>query len=306
MSTNNFAGYNPPAPTPGLTVINLVSAEEKPGGTYINFDIGVGPSAGYAFIKYQQTGIWPLVWWISDSPKAEAVYECALKSVQYANSSIRSLEKVQNISIVADLQYDRNGGIRVCRSYSFDRHNIRPADIQVGTTSWAKGSPDFIRATMIAKNAGLPVLLTDVHEKDSPMVTWCAEQRIALQPMIFPVGDYCLPQHDTVVDRKSNLLELYENFVHPDKRKAYEDDATLAASHGKSLVYVVATDPEDHVVNVKDLRNWSASIPGKAAVADGAKLNYQLTRHQRFFPHVEFHFCDAKKLCDTIYNILRS
>lgn len=306
MSTNNFIGYNPPKPVPGLTIINLITAEEKSGRTYINYDIGIGSSAGYAFTQYQQTGVWPLVWMISDSPKADVVYQCALKAVQHTDSSIQSLEEVQNISIAADLQYDGTGSIRVCRSFPLDRYDIPPTAIQIGTTSWAKGSPDFIRATMIAKNAGLPVLFADVHEKDSPIVNWCANHRIAIQPMLFPVGDYCLPQHDTIVDRKTNLLELYENFVHPDKRKAYEADAILAASHGKSLVYVTATVPEDHVTNIKDLWNWSASIPGKSTMAVGEKLHYHITRHQRFFPHVEFHFCDAKKLCDTIYNTLRN
>ena len=191
MSTNYFEGYNPSAPPPGLTIINLISAEAKSGGTYINYDIGIGSSAGYAFIKYQQTGIWPLVWRISDSPKAGAVYECALKAAQYMDSHIASLEAVQNIAIVAELGYDASGNIRVCRSFQHDRYDIAPADILVGSGSWAKGSLDFIRASLIARNSGLPVLLADTHEKDSPMISWCAEQRIAIQPMTFPVGDYC-------------------------------------------------------------------------------------------------------------------
>lgn len=306
MSTLNFVEYNPPAPTPGLTVINILFAEKKTDATYLFFDIGVGPSAGYAFVQFQQTGNWPLVWRISVNPKADAAYECALKAAQYVDPNIASLEDVQNITIAAELGYDVSGNIRVCRSYPNDRCIITPATIQVGTSSWANGSPDFIRASLIARNAGLPVLLADMHEKDSPMVVWCAENGIAIQPMLFPAGDYRLPLHDTVVDRKNNLLELYENFVMPDKRLAYEMDAVLAAAHGRKLVYVTSTMPGDQVNTVKDLQKWSAKVPGKMVTADGAKLFYQITRHQRFFPHVEFVFCDEKKLCTTIYNILQN
>ena len=306
MSTSNFAGYNPPAPTPGLSIINLISAEAKAGGTYINYDIGIGPAAGYAFIHYQQTGIWPLTWIISDSPAADAVYQHALDAVQASNPDINSLEDVRGVAIAAELAYDSSGYIRVCRSYPHNHCVIPPAAIKVGTTSWANGSPDFMRASLVSKNSGLDILLADVHEKSSPMVDWCAEHSIAIQPMLFPAGDYRLPLHDTVVDRKNNLLELYENFVMPDKRLAYEMNAVLAAAHGRRLVYVTATKSEDHVGTLKDLRNWSAQIPGKAAAADGEKLHYRLVQHQKFFPNVEFAFCDEKKLCSTIYNILQS
>lgn len=298
--------YNPPAPTPGLAVINLISAEEKAGGTYITYDIGTGSSAGYAFIQYQQTGYWPLTWYISDSPQADVVYQCAIKAVQYTNSAIQSLTDVQNVSIVADLQYDRTGNIRVCRSFPLARYDIPPADIRVGTVSWANGSPDFVRASLIAKNSGLPVLLADMKEKDSPLIEWCAANRVAIQPMLFPVGDYRLPRHDTIVVREANLLELYENFVMPDKRLMYKMDAALAASHGRRLVYVTVTKAGDQVNTIKDLRNWSAQVPGRGTVADGEYLYNQLTRHQRFFPHTEFRFCEEKKLCATIYNILQN
>lgn len=306
MSTNNFAGYNPPEPTPGLTIINLISAEAKTGGLHINYDIGIGPATGYAFIHYQQTGIWPLTWIISDSPAADAVYQHALDAVQASNPDIDSLEDVRGVAIAAELAYDSSGYIRVCRSYPHDRCVIPPAAIQVGTSSWASGSPDFIRASLIAQNSGLDVLLADTHEKHSPMVDWCAEQGITIQPMLFPVGDYRIPLHDTIVDRKSNLLELYENFVVPNKRQAYEMDAVLAASHKRRLVYVTATKPEDCVNRLADLRNWSAQIPGKATAADGEKLHYRLVQHKKFFPNVEFAFCDEKKFCRTIYNILQS
>lgn len=306
MSTNNFEGYNPPPPAPGLTVINIVSVEEKTDGTYINYDIGVGVSAGFAFIRYQQSGTWPLVWRIGNSPNAEVVYQCALKAVQAADPDIDSLKDAENVSIIAELQYDKSEGVRVCRSYPLDNHSISPADIQVGTSSWANGSPDAVRATLLAQNSGLPVLLADVHEKSSPMVGWCANEKIAILPMLFPFGDYRLPQHDAVVDRKANILELCENFVSPEKRLAYEMDAALAAAHGRRLYYVTATEPGDQVNTVRDLQKWSKPIPGKAATADGAKLFYQITRHHEVFPHVEFCFCDKKKLCNRIYDILQN
>ena len=306
MSTNNFEGYNPPSPAPGLTVINIVSVEEKTDGTYINYDIGIGPSAGYAFVRFQQTGRWPLVWRIGNSPNAEVVYQCALKAAQATDPDIDSLEDVKNISIIAELQYDKSEGVRVCRSYPLDRHTVLPADIRIGINSWAKGSSDYIRATLIAKNSGLPVMLADVHEKDSPMVEWCAENRIAILPMTFPVGDYRLPQHDTIVDRKTNILELYEDFVVPDKRRAYETDADFAAACGQRLVYVTATEPGDNVNGMKDLKNWSKPIPGQKPTADGVKLLYLLNKHKELFSNVEFRFCDSKKLCSTIYNVLQN
>lgn len=306
MSTINTGGYNPPPPASGLTVINIHFVEETCAGTYLHYDIGIGPSAGYAFVQYQMTGKWPLIWRISHSPNATIVYNRALEAVKDRDPGIRTLEDVQNVPIWAELEYDTDGNIRVCRSYPWEQFPISPDSVQVGNSSWANGSPDAVRATLIAQNSGLPVLLADVHEKSSPMVEWCANEKIAILPMLFPFGDYRLPQHDAVVDRKANLLELCENFVCPEKRLAYEMDAALAAAHGRRLYYVTATEPGDQVNTVRDLQKWSKPIPGKAATSDGAKLFYQITRHHEVFPHVEFCFCDKKKLCNRIYDILQN
>ena len=136
------------------------------------------------------------------------------------------------------------------------------------------------------------------------MVEWCAENRIAIQPMLFPFCDYASPLFNTVVDRKANLLELYENFIVPDKRPTYERDAVLVEPHAKSLVYVIATKPEDHVAKLEDLKNWSAQIPGKQAITNGEKLYIHLVKYRRLFTNVDFCFCDEKDLCGTICKIL--
>lgn len=88
MSTLNFVEYNPPAPTPGLTVINIHFVGETCAGTYLYYDIGIGPSAGYAFIQYQMTGEWPLIWRISNSPNATIVYNRAFEAAQDIDPSI--------------------------------------------------------------------------------------------------------------------------------------------------------------------------------------------------------------------------
>lgn len=121
MSTINTGGYNPPPPAPGLTVINIHFAEETCAGTYLHYDIGIGPSAGYAFVQYQMTGKWPLIWRISHSPNATIVYNRALEAVKDRDPGIRTLEDVQNVPIWAELEYDTDGNIRVCRSYPWEQ-----------------------------------------------------------------------------------------------------------------------------------------------------------------------------------------
>ena len=156
----------------------------------------------------------------------------------------------------------------------------------------------------MAANAGLPIILADHHEKQSPMVDWCAEHGIILLPSLMPAGDYRLPTGSILVDRKANLLEVYNDFAMPANRKKYENSAMIATAHNIRLVYVIAVEPQNCVKDLASLAAWAAPIPGQGKVANGANLAAQLQRYQTTFSHTSFIFCDKNQLCDTIYNVL--
>lgn len=296
--------FVPAYPVSGRTVITIHWTEVKPSGVSLYYDIGIGASAGYAEYIYQTKGVWPLIWTISNSLKAKIPYNRALEAVRHRDSTITRLEEVRHIPIIVDLLV--NGPeIRVARSYPYNRNMILPEDIQIGTTSWAKGSKDFLRALAIAENSGLPVLYADAHERSGPMPAWCAKHRIALVPEMLPVGDYYIPGYRNIVDRKANLLELYESFISPNKRIVYEHAARIASVHHWRLVYITGVQQGEQVQVLKDLPGWSAAIPGKTAYADGGKLLHHLCRHQHVYPHVSFVFCYRNKICSTILNVLR-
>ena len=296
--------FAPAYPVSGRTVITIHWTEVKPSGISLYYDIGIGASAGYAEHIYQTKGIWPLIWTISNSPKAKIPYNRALEAVRHRDSTITRLEEVRHIPIIVDLLVNESE-IRVARSYPYNRNMILPEDIQIGTTSWAKGSADFLHALAIAENSGLPVLYADAHERSGPMPAWCAKHRIALVPEMLPVGDYYIPGYGNIVDRKANLLELYESFISPNKRIVYEHAARIASVHHWRLVYVTGVQQDEQVCIMKDLPGWSAAIPGKTAYADGGKLLHHLCRHQRVYPHVSFVFCNRNKICSTILKMLR-
>lgn len=296
--------FMPAYPVSGRTVITIHWTEVKPSGVSLYYDIGIGASAGYAEYIYQTKGVWPLVWTISGSPNARIPHERALAAVRHVTPAITKLEEAQNIPIIVDLLV--NGSeIRVARSYPYNRNIIPPESIQIGTTSWAKGSRDFLHALAIAENSGLPILYADAHERTGPMPAWYAKHRIALVPEMLPVGDYYIPGYGTVVDRKANLLELYESFISPNKRIVYEHAAGIASVHRWELVYVTGVQQDEQIHVMKDLLGWSAAVPGKTVYADGGKLLHHLCRHKRVYPHVDFVFCDGNKICSTILKVLR-
>lgn len=299
--------YVPSAPVPGRTIIKIHRMQETADSTLLYYDIGIGPALGYAFYQYQITGQWPLCWKIAKTSAAAIVRRCALDAIRASHPKIKDLCDTAGVSVAVDLDYadSSHTSIRICRSYSLSSYKIDPDDIRIDKNlSWAAGSSEYVRAQLMAANAGLPIILADHHEKQSPMVDWCAEQGIIFLPSLMPAGDYRLPTGSILVDRKANLLEVYNDFSMPVNRLKYENSAMIASAHNMRLVYVISVEPQDHVTDLASLATWSAPIPGQGKVANGASLSAQLQRYQTTFPHTSFIFCDKNQLCDTIYNVL--
>lgn len=301
--------YVPSAPVPGRTIIKIHRMQETADSTLLYYDIGIGPSLGYAFYQYQITGQWPLCWKIAKTSTAAIVRRCALDAIQASHPKIKDLCDAAGVSLAVDLDYadSSHTSIRICRSYSLSSYKIDPDDIRIDKNlSWAVGSSEYIRAQLMAANAGLPIILADHHEKQSPMVDWCAEHGIILLPSLMPTGDYRMPAGSIVADRKANLLEVYNDFAMPANRKKYENSAMIAAAHNIRLVYVIAVEPQDHVTDLVSLAAWSAHIPGQGKVANGANLSVQLQRYQESFPNTSFIFRDKMQLCEMIYKAVNS
>lgn len=297
--------YVPSAPVPGRTIIKIHRVQETADSTLLYYDIGIGPALGYAYYQYQISGRWPLCWKIAKTSTAAIVRRCALDAIQGSNPRLKDLCDAAGVSLAADLDYSDSSHtlVKICRSYPLSSYKVNPNDIRINKNlSWAVGSSEFIRAQLMAANAGLPIILADHHEKQSPMVDYCADHGIVLLPSLMPAGDYRLPTGSVLVDRKSNLLELYNNFGMPANRKKYENSAMIAAAHNMRLVYVIAIEPQSHVKDLVSLAAWSAPIPGQGKIANGANLSSQLRRYQETFPNTSFVFCDQRHLCSAIYH----
>ena len=301
--------YIPSTPVPGRTIIKIHRVQETADSTLLYYDIGIGPALGYAFYQYQITGQWPLCWKIAKTSAAAIVRRCALDAIQASHSKIKDLCDAASVSLAVNLDYadSSHTTIRICRSYSLSSYKIDPDDIRIDKNlSWAVGSSEYVRAQLMAANAGQPIIMADHHEKQSPMVDWCADNGIVLLPSLLPAGDYQLPNGKTLVDRKANLLELYNDFVMPDNRLRYENAAMIASAHNMQLVYVVATDPQDAIADLESLKVWSAHLPGQGKVANGANLSAQLQRYQETFPNTSFIFRDKMQLCEMIYKAVNT
>lgn len=292
--------YVPLPPMSGRTIIHIVRVAENNNSILIYYDIAVGSSAGFAYCYYQATGRWPLVWTITKKPAGEVVRRCALDAIQHTHQHIKTLSDAAGTSLMVHLDCT-DDDIHICRSYPLDTYKINPDDIRLsGTVSWASGSPELLRANLLATyNPTLPIMLIDKREKDSPMVTWAAEHRLLLLPTTLAAGDYQMLNGKYIVDRKSDLLELYNDFCMPDNRRRYETAAITAAAHGKDLVYIISTD---EAKDFNDLQNWTAKIPGKSKNANGVTLVGHVRRYADTFPNVSFIFCSPDHLCKTIFD----
>lgn len=290
--------YTPADPIPGKYLAKIIQVKQDTQYIYVSYDIAVGPSAGWAHTKYLLTGRWLLQMRFPincDSPSPTSL--CRVAGVTEPRNLIGCL-------VCVELAYADGSTnppyYRLRRSYPASHYIITPDDIKVGTSNWATGSPDTTRATYIAQLSGLPVVCIDARERQSPMVGWCAEHRIALLPMIFSAGDYMTPSGSVIVDRKDSIQELYHNFSCSSRHASYDIAAASAAAMGKRLLYVIGTVPENHVTCLADLAGWAATIPRVGNVS-GLNLYRNIRAYKRLHDNTDFVFIDNKSLCEEIY-----
>lgn len=296
--------YPPNPPTDGIYRVKLLSAEQDCTAYYIRYDISVGPCVGWATYIYQQTGKWPLVWRV-DKHRGTTAIRCALDALnRSSHCRIQSLAQAAGHHIYLEL-HRRTGTkyIDVRRSLPASAAQITPDDIRIGTTGgWRQGDPNWRHALLLANLSGLPVLNADSREGHSPMVNWCAEHGVIILPQYLPAGDYTTSNSNVIVDRKDNILELYKDFAGSRNRKSYENTALLAQVVGKQLVYVIGTDPSDHVELISDLAQWQCTVKNQTFV--GTYLHEQILRHQAMYPHISFTFVKREEVCQTIWDTL--
>lgn len=296
--------HPPNPPTDGIYRVKLLSAEQDDAAYYIRYDISVGPCVGWATYIYQQTGKWPLIWRL-DKRRGTTVIRCALDALHLSGcANVQSLAQAAGHHICLELH--RRTGTRyidVRRSLPASAYRITPDDIRIGTEGgWRQGDPNWRHALLLANLSGLPVLNADSREGHSPMVDWCAEHGVIILPQYLPVGDYTTSNSNVIVDRKDNILELYKDFAGSRNRKSYENAALLAQVVGKQLVYVIGTDPSDHVELISDLAQWQCTVKNQTFV--GTYLHEQILRHQAMYPHISFTFVKREEVCQTIWDTL--
>lgn len=296
--------YPPNPPTDAIYRVKLLSAEQDCTAYYIRYDISVGPCVGWATYIYQQTGKWPLIWRL-DKRRGTTVIRCALDALHLSGcANVQSLAQAAGHHICLELH--RRTGTRyidVRRSLPASAAQITPDDIRIGTTGgWRQGDPNWRHALLLANLSGLPVLNADSREGHSPMVDWCAKHGVIILPQYLPVGDYTTSNSNVIVDRKDNILELYKDFAGSRNRKSYENAALLAQVVGKQLVYVIGTDPSDHVELISDLAQWQCTVKNQTFV--GTYLHEQILRHQAMYPHISFTFVKREEVCQTIWDTL--
>lgn len=296
--------YPPNPPTDAIYRVKLLFAEQDCTAYYIRYDISVGPCVGWATYIYQQTGKWPLIWRL-DKRRGTTVIRCALDALHLSGcANVQSLAQAAGHHICLELH--RRTGTRyidVRRSLPASAAQITPDDIRIGTTGgWRQGDPNWRHALLLANLSGLPVLNADSREGHSPMVDWCAEHGVIILPQYLPVGDYTTSNSNVIVDRKDNILELYKDFAGSRNRKSYENAALLAQVVGKQLVYVIGTDPSDHVELISDLAQWQCTVKNQTFV--GTYLHEQILRHQAMYPHISFTFVKREEVCQTIWDTL--
>ncbi len=295
--------YQPLRPCEGRYLIHIMASKMKDGRLILPFDIAVGPSAGYAHITYLQTGEWPLVWRIRTAT-GQVVLQHALQALNESGQSAPiTLSDAAGHNLAVDIGQYGGKYLEVRRSYPASTYEVTSDDIRLGAANWAIGTETAVRAAFLAQLSGLPVLCADVHERESPMVDWCAENRIVLLPSIFPAGDYTASDSRIIVDRKANLTELYHNFASSVSRASYETSACHASALGKQLIYIIGTSPDDNVHQLKDLKHWTARHPKiHNELMHGDYLYRQLRRYKAIHPNTDFRFAPNDRLCKMIYD----
>lgn len=293
--------YPPQIPMDGIYRVKILAIRQDDAAYYIRYDISVGPCVGWATYMYQQTGKWPLIWRL-DKRRGTTAIRCALDALHRSGySDVQSLEQAAGHHIC--LEICRNGMkyIDVRRSLPASSYQIIPDDIRVGTAGgWRQGDPNWRHALLLANLSGLPTLYADSREGKSPMIDWCAEHGIIILPQYLPAGDYTTSNSNVIVDRKANILELYKDFTSSGNRESYENAALLAQVASKQLVYVIGTEPDDHVVQISDLCCWQFTIKNQTFI--GAHLYQQVLRYLAMYPHVSFVFASKGQVCQAIWD----
>lgn len=132
LSTN--LSYAPVPPSPGEYLIKIVRYFEDHTYIFLDFDIAVGPSTGFAHIAFQRTGKWPLRWRICKST-GKSVIQHALAAINEYPPTIATLSDSvgRNICVKIGFSDTAHQYYQVCRSYPASHYVIRKSDILIGT-----------------------------------------------------------------------------------------------------------------------------------------------------------------------------
>ena len=290
----------------GRILLNILAAKKTLTAVEVTYEIVSGPYTGVSSAFLHTTGKTPIKQRI-DLKRGQKPLQCLCRA-----AGCKDLDDLcENgpgrqiwANVCAQFVNERTY-FHVSQTYPFSRYSLKSEDILTGTDGWGAGKPDVDRAIILAKYSGFPVLFADVHERNSPMVTWCADHGIIILPFLFVAGDYSVKDSSCIVDRKANIEELHDNFIITERFHRYCRSAQLADLLGKRLVYVTATKPEDQVSTLKDLKHFSrpGSHDGQPKL-DGEWLYNQIVRYQTWYPHTDFMFVPEDKLCETIYQVV--
>ena len=290
----------------GRVLLNILAAKKTSTAVEVFYEIVTGPYAGASSAFLHTTGKTPIKQRI-DLKHGEKPLQCLCRAAGCKdlndlceNGPGRQIWANVCVQFVNERTY-----FRVSQTYPFSRYSLKPEDILIGTDGWGAGKPDVDRAIILAKYSGCPVLFADVHERYSPMVTWCADHGITILPVPFVAGDYSVVGSSCIVDRKAGIDELHDNLIITERFQRYCRSAMLAGLMDKRLVYVIATKPEDYVSTLEDLKHFfRPGSHGGQPKLDGKWLYNQIMRYQTWYPHTDFIFVPEEKLCETIYQVV--
>lgn len=285
--------YIPPRPESGEYLAKIIHVQKRKDATVIFYDIAVGASAGWAHQIYIKTSRWPLIQRI-DANAGGQVLQILLRS-----AGVSDIYSAVGMLISINLITTERCAVK--RIYPPNHYHLTPDDIKVGTSSWAAGSDDMIRAIYLSVLSGLPVLQCDSRERESPMIEWCAEHEVVLLPSYFSAGDYTAVGSNVIVDRKQCVEELIHNFIGRDNAASYHIAAFRAAAESKQLIYVTGIDGDIHTLD--DLPGHQWGMP-KLGIVTGDNLAIRLNKYKNLHNNTDFVFCEQSQICETIYNLV--
>lgn len=297
--------YPPKGPQNGLYLVRILSFSEDRTAIYLYYDIAIGESAGWgSYYHYSNPKLtfWPLVWRIDRTKGASVLSHLFSILAQSTSKSAVSLQDAVGLLLWLDIKFDcTTHRSYIKHSYARNAFQVSSKDISVSTEDWRHGHPDRNHALILADLADIPVILADTHEKQSPMVEWCAQHGILLLPTHFQFGDYTSPNQNIVIDRKASIDELYDNFMNPKNRERNWHTAIMSKVEEKKLIYVVSTQKTDSVNTLLDLQNWRSPV---GCQRSGGSLYRWLEDFRNRYSHIDFCFVPEFELCQTIYDLL--